>query len=216
DALLGRIALHARLLTPEQLVEATDEQARRGGRQRLGEILIEKGFITPAQLQKLLAAQKQVLARQAAKRAEKAAAAAMPEPEPGAARVSAAAARSETRPGPGATRASEAPARAAAAAAPAGAAAAPSATGAQRGAGADAPARGAAASPPARTASAGAAPAASGDAREALHEILREGVAAGVSDVHLHGGAPLRWRRHGVLETQGSEPLTAERGEALL
>src|SRR5690606_26623002 len=30
------------------------------------------------------------------------------------------------------------------------------------------------------------------------------------------GGAPLRWRRHGVLETQGSEPLTAERGEALL
>ncbi|MEB2344889.1 MAG: type IV pilus twitching motility protein PilT [Deltaproteobacteria bacterium] len=49
-----------------------------------------------------------------------------------------------------------------------------------------------------------------------MHEILRAGVAAGASDLHLHGGAPLRWRRHGVLETQGSEALDAARGEALL
>src|SRR5512138_917072 len=84
DALLGRIAVHTKLITQDQLNEATAAQSRTGSRQRLGEILVEKGLITPAQLQKLLAAQKQVVAKQAALRATKTVAAQVPEPEPGA------------------------------------------------------------------------------------------------------------------------------------
>jgi twitching motility protein PilT len=166
DVLLGRIAVHTKLVTPSQLEEATDEQGRSGGRARLGEILVQKGFVTAAQLQKLLAAQKQVLAKQAAKRAGDVVAAVVPEPEPGAVTQS-------TLPAPPQTAPAAAPAPA-------------------------------------------AKPSASGSPRDAIHEILREGVAAGVSDVHLHGGAPLRWRRHGALETQGSETLEAARGEAML
>jgi twitching motility protein PilT len=188
DALLGRIAVHTKLLTPAQLEEATDEQGRSGGRLRLGEILVEKGFVSAAQLQKLLVAQKQVLAKQAAKRGEQVAAAVQPEPEPGAV--------ASPRPAPAAPPATEPVPRAPASAPAPAAAAAPRAASAPR--------------------PAAAAPVASGDPRQALHEILRQGVAAGVSDVHLHGGAPLRWRRHGVLETQGSEPLDAARGEAML
>lgn len=186
DALLGRIAVHTRLLTPSQLAEACDEQGRAGGRARLGEILVGKGFITPAQLQKLLAAQKQVLAKQAAKRAEQAVAAAAPGPEPGAATA-------------GVTLRSAAPPAATTAPAPA------------------APA--AAATAPAGSSRRVAAPVpvgAAADARKALEEILREGVAAGVSDVHVHGGAPLRWRRHGVLEARGAELLDGARTEAML
>src|SRR5262245_40070176 len=83
DALLGRIAVHTKLITPQQLSEATALQARTGSRARLGEVLVEKGWITPAQLEKLLAAQRQVLAKQAAKKVEQSVAAVVPEPEPG-------------------------------------------------------------------------------------------------------------------------------------
>jgi twitching motility protein PilT len=84
DALLGRIAVHTKLITQEQLRDATAAQARSGGRQKLGELLVEKKWISPQQLEKLLAAQKQVLAKQAAKKAEEAVTAIIPEPEPGA------------------------------------------------------------------------------------------------------------------------------------
>ncbi|MCX5738577.1 MAG: PilT/PilU family type 4a pilus ATPase, partial [Proteobacteria bacterium] len=53
-------------------------------------------------------------------------------------------------------------------------------------------------------------------AREALHSILREAVAAGASDVHLHAGAPLRQRRHGVLEEQSGPPLDPAKADAML
>ncbi|RIL05015.1 MAG: hypothetical protein DCC71_11845, partial [Proteobacteria bacterium] len=80
DALLGRIAIHTKLITPDQLNAATAEQGRSGGRRRLGEILVEKGFVSAAQLEKLLVAQRQVLAKQAANRATQVIAAAVPEP----------------------------------------------------------------------------------------------------------------------------------------
>ena len=83
DALLGRIAVHTKLISTDQLNQATESQGRSGGRQRLGEILVEKGFINPAQLQKLLVAQKQVLARQATQRVAQTVAAVSPAPEPG-------------------------------------------------------------------------------------------------------------------------------------
>lgn len=57
--LLGHIALQKGLITHEQLRQATREQARQPSL-RLGEILIQLGFIDDAQLQTLLAAQKQI------------------------------------------------------------------------------------------------------------------------------------------------------------
>ena len=181
DQLLGRIAIHAKLITGAQLNEATLAQGRSGGRIRLGEILVDKGFVTPAQLQKLLAAQRQVAAKHVAK---KTVAEQVPKPEPGVAEASVQvappeAAKPAPRPKPAAKTA-------------------PAAAPARRPAPAASPAAG------------------TSDAREALHEILREGVAAGVSDVHLHSGAPMRWRRHGTLEEHGEGALEPERSDALL
>ena len=75
DALLGRIALHYKLVSQEQLTQAAQRQVQGVG---LGQALLELGVVTRAQHQWLLDAQKQYLARQAA-----------PEPAP-AARASAA------------------------------------------------------------------------------------------------------------------------------
>ena len=183
DQLLGRIAVHAKLLTGAQLNEATLAQGRSGGRIRLGEILVEKGFVTPAQLQKLLAAQKQVAAKQAAR---KTAERLVPVPEPGAAEASEQAAAPELA----APEPAKAPRPAARAFVKPAAARAPVA---------------------ARV----AAPASSA-AREELDAMLREGVAAGVSDVHLHSGAALRWRRFGGLEERDEAELAPERVETLL
>jgi twitching motility protein PilT len=181
DALLGRIALHTKLLTPQQLNEATAAQGRSGG--RLGEILVELGFVSPAQLEKLLVAQKQVLAKQAATRAVQTAARVAPEPEAGVATATLPASKHS---GP----------------APASAPAAPAA---------DAPR-----SAPSRAAAATAAPASGGAEREAMHAILRDAVAAGASDIHLHSGATLRQRRNGVLEDLSGGALEPARVEAML
>lgn len=187
DALLGRIALHTKLLTPQQLNEATAAQGRSGG--RLGEILVELGFVSPAQLDKLLVAQRQVLARQAAGRANETAARVAPEPEAGVATASLPASKPS---GP-------APASAPAAPRPA-----PPSPSAQR--------PGAAAKP-----TDARAVASSGDGdRDAMHAILRDAVTAGASDIHLHAGATLRQRRNGVLEELPGGPLDAQRTEALL
>jgi twitching motility protein PilT len=150
--LLGRIALAMKLISPEQLVEATKLHGRDGGQKRLGDCFVELGFITPAQLEKLLAAQQQVLAKQRAQAAATAA-------------VASADARPET-PAP---------------AAPA----------------------------------AGAAPAQASDDAAALHALLRRGIEAGASDVHLHSGIPLRFRRHGRFEPQG-DPIEAAACERLV
>jgi twitching motility protein PilT len=66
--LLGRIALHLRMITPDQLEEATREQARRSGESNLGAILVEHGWLSEAQLQTCLRAREQVVARQRAQR----------------------------------------------------------------------------------------------------------------------------------------------------
>jgi twitching motility protein PilT len=62
------------MISMDQLAEATDEQGRRNDDSHLGDILIEKGFITSEQLQKLAKAQRQMIARQRANQAAKAAA----------------------------------------------------------------------------------------------------------------------------------------------
>ncbi len=74
DLLFGRIALHYKLVTREQLLEASQTQAREGGSRKFGEILVEKGYLTPQQLEQLLTVQQEYLAKQAAQ--------AVPAPEP--------------------------------------------------------------------------------------------------------------------------------------
>ncbi len=64
DLLFGRIALHYKLVTREQLLAATEWQAREGSGRRLGEILVERGHLTPAQLEQLLAVQRDYVAKQ--------------------------------------------------------------------------------------------------------------------------------------------------------
>ena len=67
--LLGRIALHNGLITADQLAEATQERGRRADATRIGDIFVEKGWITRAQLEKLLAKQQEIVARHRASQA---------------------------------------------------------------------------------------------------------------------------------------------------
>jgi len=79
--LLGRLAIHYKLLTPEQLAETTLAQSRDIARRPLGEYWIDAGFVTRAQIDKLLAVQREVLAKQAASAPAPAAAPGAPAPE---------------------------------------------------------------------------------------------------------------------------------------
>ncbi|MEO8503740.1 MAG: type IV pilus twitching motility protein PilT [Acidobacteriota bacterium] len=79
DALLGRLALHFKLITQEQLVEATVVQEREGGTTQFGEILVKLGYLTGPRLQQLLATQREYLAKRKAEAAAKA-----PPPSPAA------------------------------------------------------------------------------------------------------------------------------------
>ena len=191
--LIGRLAIHLKMIGIEQLAELTREQAREGGSTNLGELMMQKGLITRLQLEQLLRAQKQVLAKQRAKqKAESALAGVDPEPEVGAA--------------------SEQPASASAT--PAAASTAPSAAKAAPAPEGDAPARAAAA-----TAASGAStpvPAPDSSHAAELERLLRLGVEQQASDVHIHSGVPLRLRRHGRFEVVGQEPIAKERAAELV
>jgi twitching motility protein PilT len=82
DLLFGRIALHYKLVTREQLVEAAEWQAREGSQIRLGEILVDKGYLTRHHLEQLLAVQHDYLAKQQAQGAVAAEAPVTAEPPP--------------------------------------------------------------------------------------------------------------------------------------
>jgi twitching motility protein PilT len=69
-SLLGRIAVSAKLITQEQLLEALAQQDHYGPTKRLGDILIELGYISPAQLDWLVRAQATILERQRQAEAE--------------------------------------------------------------------------------------------------------------------------------------------------
>lgn len=64
--LLGRLALHYKLLTQEQLTLALEAQQREGGDHRLGEYFVSLGFMSEAQFAQLLKAQEKYLAKMAA------------------------------------------------------------------------------------------------------------------------------------------------------
>jgi len=62
EHLLGRIAVHLKMITMDQLAEATRFQGSDGG-PSIGAVLVQKGWITPEQLEKLIQYQKEYLAR---------------------------------------------------------------------------------------------------------------------------------------------------------
>jgi len=66
DLLIGRLALHYKLITEDQLAEATRQQSREGHQRKLGEILVANGLLTPRRFEQLLAAQREVLAKRQA------------------------------------------------------------------------------------------------------------------------------------------------------
>jgi twitching motility protein PilT len=85
--LLGRIAVHLKLISIDQLTQATRLQGQGRSEKRLGEILVDQGMLTQAQLEQVLRARQQLLAKQ---RAKQAVTDALPAPEPEAARTPAA------------------------------------------------------------------------------------------------------------------------------
>jgi len=63
---LGRLAVHYKLITAEQLQQALEEQAKGEWSRTLGDYLVEKGLLSTVNLQKLLAVQKQLVEKKAA------------------------------------------------------------------------------------------------------------------------------------------------------
>ncbi|HEX3531730.1 MAG TPA: PilT/PilU family type 4a pilus ATPase [Thermoanaerobaculia bacterium] len=63
DVLFGRIALHYKLVTPDQLNEAAARQVQEGAARRLSDLLVDGGVLTAVQLQKLLAVQQDYIAK---------------------------------------------------------------------------------------------------------------------------------------------------------
>jgi twitching motility protein PilT len=64
EVLFGRIALHYKLVSQDQLAEATSAWSQEGGLRGLGEILVERGALNLRQLEQLRAAQRDYLAKQ--------------------------------------------------------------------------------------------------------------------------------------------------------
>ena len=64
SSLMGRVAVAAKLITPEQLAEATRAQANQPDPNKtLGEVLLELGHLTPDGLKRVLSLQKSVMDR---------------------------------------------------------------------------------------------------------------------------------------------------------
>ena len=75
DGLFGRLAVHRRLISMDQLAAATAEQSRAAHRRPLGEHLVDLGFLTAEQCEELARHQREVLERRANVEHERAAAA---------------------------------------------------------------------------------------------------------------------------------------------
>ncbi len=187
DLLFGRLALHYKLATQEQLAEATRQQAQEGGSRGLGEVLVASGVLTPRRFEQLLAAQREVLAKRQT--------GSPPSPPP-----------TTTAPEPpdAALAATVLPSLAVAEPMPALASLASAEPLASL-------------APPTPAAPPATRPAMSTPAEPVrLDAILERAVREGASDIHLHSGAPLRFRRHGQLADAGPAPLASAEIERLL
>jgi twitching motility protein PilT len=203
--LFGRIAVHLKLITMDQLAEAIREQAVEG--EQLGELLIRKGALTPDGLQKILAYQREYLAKQAAAGAAGAVKPAVSKGKAGAAKPAAGRVGASTAPLPAATVAEVASARPSEAAA------------SQR---QSAPAVRPPTTPGAARAGTAAQPGGQGSAtqpprdRRRLDALLSRAVERRASDLHVHAGAPVKLRLNGELLDDAPAPLPAPEAEAIL
>ena len=190
----------------DQLTEATHRQGTTGG--NLGAILVELGHLTEAQLQQVLRARQQVVAKAKAKQAAESA---VPAPEAGAATASTPAA-----PAAGDSLFDDPPEATAAATAVARVETpTPKDAPAQTQAPPVAPQPTASRPPVQTTPITSPGPSNSADA-EALIALLRQGVEAGASDIHIHSQAPLRLRLHGRFTLAGNEPMDPEAAGKML
>ena len=203
--LFGRIAVHLKLITMDQLTVAVREQAVEGG--QLGELLIKKGFLSQDGLQKILQYQKAYLAKQGPAAGKRAGAATAPLPAATAAEVAVAALPPGAR--AAARAAAPAPARGPDAATT-GTAAATSATAPAAPATAGVGSVGISVLP-------GRAPiqAVPGD-RKRLDALLTRAVERRASDLHVQAGAPVKLRLNGELLDDSPQPLPASEAEAVL
>jgi twitching motility protein PilT len=228
DNLLGRLALHYKLLTRDQLVDALQQQAREGHRRKIGEILIERGLLTPQRFAQLLQAQ-----RDYEERLQSAATAPGPEAAPGA---------SAGMPPPAAQRSDAGPAGSPAAAAPhnpaleeltegpppstsllgmAGADVITSPAAAEDPVDATVPVRIVAAPPAAAPATGSLRPAAgapprSRDGLTGMARLLALAVDRRASDLHVHAGLPVRLRVDGDFSPIDDRSLEAAEARRLL
>jgi len=207
DALLARLALHYKLATEEQLQAARDRQAAAGGGRPLGDLLVELGILHPKRLEQLEAARAEVVRRQGPATTAEPAAAQTPSapPTPSAAAGARPSPIPQSAPAPLPALDSTPSRPALEAMTPL--AAAPSA----RPVAPPAPAQRTGSPQTAET------PRASGDSpRNAarLDRLLEFALRQGASDIHVHSGASIRFRRHGeMIETEGLaiDPAMAER-----
>jgi len=221
DLLFGRLALHYKLVTRDQLNEALREQSVDEGRRKIGEILVERGWLDTGRFEQLLEIQRQY---QENLRSQGKIAAAGPGPAPSP-EPSSDAPRPAPPPAP-----SEAPPASAAPETPEPAPpAAPSLTPTPPTPPArpdepeepSKPSEPEQAPPPAPStppeAPAETGPEAAADQTSgALASWLRLAADNGASDLHIHAGHTVRLRVHGELTEASDQPLPAEESEPLL
>jgi twitching motility protein PilT len=184
DLLFGRIALHYKLVTREQLVEASQVQAREGNTRRLGEILVDRGVLNPRQVEQILAVQRDYASKQPASPAAAPAASPLTAQEMPSLAVQTMPPLSVAE--PAAVPPPPAPPAPAAAPAPQ--------------------------PPPAAVAT--TRPDFNLEAPRALDRLLKYALSVGASDLHLHSGAPLKVRVNGRmsdLNEERTDPRTADR-----
>jgi twitching motility protein PilT len=214
--LLGRIAVHLKMITMDQLAEVT--RGLQGDQTPIGEILLLRGWIDQQQLDQMIQYQKEYLARRQETGAGK------PPEGPKAGRAPA--------PRPAATASGSPAAAIKPVAAPAAAPkAAPKPPATQGAAAKPGPSKPAAAKlsvvPPLKVAAAPAAEPAvvasrPGTAARAtdrsgrLDALLTRAVQAQASDLHLHSGAPVKMRIHGEITDQDDTLLTASEAESMI
>jgi twitching motility protein PilT len=198
-SLLGRIAVHNKLITMDQLAEATSEQGRRRDGSHLGDILLEMGFVNQKQHNLLVKAQSEMLAKARAKQATVNAAPGLeadPEPSSGEAATRPAPARREeqqrqqpqSQPKPAKINPDDAQQR-------------------------ETP-------PEAQKSSQRIAATTSVVPSEAdlsrFEEVLSDLVSRGASDIHIHSGSPIKFRVDGRLQARDSELTDASNAERLV
>jgi len=214
DLLFGRLALHYKLVTRDQLNEALREQSVEEGRRKIGEILVERGWLETGRFEQLLEIQRQY--QENLRSQGKTAAAgpgAAPSPElPDTPRPALTPAPSEAPPASAApeTPAPEATPTPSLTPTPPARPDEPSEP--------DEPEQ---AAPPAPSTPPEAPPetgpeAAADPASGTLASWLRLAADKGASDLHFHAGQTVRLRVHGELTEASDQPLPAEESEPLL